>query len=151
MQLSEDAQHTPWQHTDQRQSCEQTAKKETVTHTHQLLSLREVCECLHAGEHSPTCYRKCTVPCIHICHSCVTSGNGEGSTAPAFVPNRKQTHKEHRRGGRGEEEEEEERRGEDGRRRWAKKEEMKRDGGRSEGSQRKTFVVLNPSSTVQLR
>lgn len=41
--------------------------------------------------------------CTYVCHSCVTSGYREGSAAPAFVPNRKQAHKEQGRGGRGEE------------------------------------------------
>lgn len=56
---------------------------------------------------------------MYVCHSCVTTGNREGSVAPAFVPNRKQTHKEQRRGGR------ERRDGgggggrEEGRKRWA--------------------------------
>ena len=36
----------------------------------------------------------------------MTSGYGEGNAAPAFVPERKQTHKEQRRGGRSKEEEE---------------------------------------------
>lgn len=61
--------------------------------------------------------------CMYVCHSCVTSGHREGSAAPAFVPNRKQTHKERMRSGR-------ERGGggggvgggEEGRKRWAKQE-----------------------------
>lgn len=51
-----------------------------------------------------------------MCHSCVTSGYRKGSSAPAFVPNRKQTHKEQRRVGRESEEEE----GEEGERKGGK-------------------------------
>ena len=47
----------------------------------------------------------------YVGHSCATSGHMEGNVAPAFVSNRKRTHKEQRRGGRGEKEEGEERKG----------------------------------------
>lgn len=41
---------------------------------------------------------------MHVCHSCVSPSHREGSVAPVFVPNRKQTQKYQRWRGRGEEE-----------------------------------------------
>lgn len=77
--------------------------------------------------------------CMYVCHSCVTSGYREGSAAPAFVPNRKQTHKEQRRSGR-------ERRGglgggEEGRKRWAKQDDEEEEEEKKKGVRGKCFKV----------
>lgn len=104
MQLCEDAQNTPWPHIDITLSCEQTAA-DMVRQWH-IYRLCWLTWPERVWTHWPI---ENTYSTVYAYHSCVTSGYREGSAAPAFVPNGKQTHKEQRRkrreggGGRGSE------------------------------------------------